>query len=354
MKRKHVTLSILWDEYIAGDPQGYRYSRFCELYRSWEDKISVTMRQAHLGGDKLFVDYAGDTASVVIEQTDAAIVAVGFQHNHADNTSEAQIGLQTMDARFEAETKQALDADPPQRFDISRKVRVFNSKVEFVELEMKGHQIQRCQVTLPNDLVVAIDDPSACKRIKAVFKVIDNAAVIGGDKIEKLVAEMRQTYLKSIPKYGRAILRTGRTAFERELENLSVVVKDFESTILERLSKQIEDSIQGLVDAFLPLVLKNPPKHLSAQVSRVTEDNARRWIKQRLRQVFPSAEDLISRMSLKCIFKGVTYEVLSDAKFQEAIKKLWPLEDWDTPLTEFDAAPGASREIPFSIRHPAN
>ena len=105
---------------------------------------------------------------------------------------------------------------------------VFNSKVEFVELEMKGHQIQRCQVTLPNDLVVAIDDPSACKRIKAVFKVIDNAAVIGGDKIEKLVAEMRQTYLKSIPKYGRAILRTGRTAFERELENLSVVVKDFE------------------------------------------------------------------------------------------------------------------------------
>ena len=68
MKRKHVTLSILWDEYIVGDPHGYRYSRFCELYRSWEDKISVTMRQAHLGGDKLFVDYAGDAASVVIDR----------------------------------------------------------------------------------------------------------------------------------------------------------------------------------------------------------------------------------------------------------------------------------------------
>lgn len=68
MKRKHVTLSILWDEYIAGHPERYRYSRFCELYRSWEDKISVTMRQAHLGGDKLFVDYAGDTASVVIDR----------------------------------------------------------------------------------------------------------------------------------------------------------------------------------------------------------------------------------------------------------------------------------------------
>ena len=49
-------------------PDGYRYSRFCELYRAWEGKLSVTMRQAHAGGDKLFVDYAGDTAPVVIDR----------------------------------------------------------------------------------------------------------------------------------------------------------------------------------------------------------------------------------------------------------------------------------------------
>jgi transposase len=68
LKRKHVTLSILWDEYIARDPEGYRYSRFCELYRTWEGKLSVTMRQTHVGGDKLFVDYAGDTVSVIVDR----------------------------------------------------------------------------------------------------------------------------------------------------------------------------------------------------------------------------------------------------------------------------------------------
>src|SRR5216684_707863 len=68
LRRKHVTLSILWDEYIEQQPDGYRYSRFCELYRAWEGKLSVTMRQAHAGGDKLFVDYAGDTAPVVIDR----------------------------------------------------------------------------------------------------------------------------------------------------------------------------------------------------------------------------------------------------------------------------------------------
>ena len=48
------------------DPEGYRYSRFCELYRIWESKLSVTMRQTHVGGDKLFVDYAGDTVPATV------------------------------------------------------------------------------------------------------------------------------------------------------------------------------------------------------------------------------------------------------------------------------------------------
>src|SRR5512144_806476 len=68
LKRKHVTLSILWDEYIARHPDGYRYSRFCELYQGWASRISVTMRQTHAGGDKLFVDYAGATVPVIIDR----------------------------------------------------------------------------------------------------------------------------------------------------------------------------------------------------------------------------------------------------------------------------------------------
>jgi transposase len=68
LKRKHVTLSIPWEEYIAGELGGYRYSRFCELYRAWEGRLSVTMRQSHAAGDKLFVDYAGDGVPVVIDR----------------------------------------------------------------------------------------------------------------------------------------------------------------------------------------------------------------------------------------------------------------------------------------------
>lgn len=68
MKRKHVTLSVLWEEYIALEPEGYKYSRFCELYHKFKVSIPVTMRQSHAAGDKLFVDYAGDKVSVLVDK----------------------------------------------------------------------------------------------------------------------------------------------------------------------------------------------------------------------------------------------------------------------------------------------
>ena len=60
LRRKHVTLALLWEEYRSEQPDGYQYSRFCELYREWAGRLSVWMRQEHRGGEKLFVDYSGD------------------------------------------------------------------------------------------------------------------------------------------------------------------------------------------------------------------------------------------------------------------------------------------------------
>jgi transposase len=68
MKRPHVTLQLLWAEYRAEHPDGYGYSRFCELYRGFEGKLAPTMRQTHLAGDRLFVDFAGATVPVIVDR----------------------------------------------------------------------------------------------------------------------------------------------------------------------------------------------------------------------------------------------------------------------------------------------
>jgi transposase len=64
LRHKSVTLMLLWQEHKELHPQGHQYSQFCYLYRQWAKKIDPVMRQEHRAGEKLFVDYAGQTVPV--------------------------------------------------------------------------------------------------------------------------------------------------------------------------------------------------------------------------------------------------------------------------------------------------
>jgi transposase len=65
LRRPDMTLSLLWEEYRARSPEGFSYSWFCDLYKEWAGRLKPTLRQVHVAGEKLFVDYAGRTMEVI-------------------------------------------------------------------------------------------------------------------------------------------------------------------------------------------------------------------------------------------------------------------------------------------------
>jgi transposase len=69
LARKSVTLMLLWDEYKAQYPDGYQYSHFADLYRDYAKKLDISMRQVHHAGEKLFIDYCGQTVPVIDKST---------------------------------------------------------------------------------------------------------------------------------------------------------------------------------------------------------------------------------------------------------------------------------------------
>jgi len=69
LRRKGVTLQLLWYEYKQHHPDGYQYSFFCEQYRNWAKKLDPPLRQKHLAGEKMFVDFAGQTKDIVNPST---------------------------------------------------------------------------------------------------------------------------------------------------------------------------------------------------------------------------------------------------------------------------------------------
>jgi len=69
LRKRSVTLKLLWTEYKEAHPDGLQYSQYCDRYRQWASKLNPTMRLAHRAGEKLFVDYAGDTVPIVHPET---------------------------------------------------------------------------------------------------------------------------------------------------------------------------------------------------------------------------------------------------------------------------------------------
>lgn len=65
LKRPGVTLQLLWQEYAQANPLAYKYTSFCIKYREWADGLKRSMRQVHVGGEKLFIDYAGQTVPII-------------------------------------------------------------------------------------------------------------------------------------------------------------------------------------------------------------------------------------------------------------------------------------------------
>jgi len=69
LKRKGVTLQLLWHEYKEKNPDGYQYSQFCRIYQQWAEKLEPCLRQPYRAGEKLFVDYAGQTIPLTDSET---------------------------------------------------------------------------------------------------------------------------------------------------------------------------------------------------------------------------------------------------------------------------------------------
>jgi len=86
LRRPGVTLQLLWEEYRKENSDGYGYSQFCLLYREWCNKLKIYMRQPHVGGEKVFVDYSGKKPCVydpkigVKKEIELFVMAWGASH----------------------------------------------------------------------------------------------------------------------------------------------------------------------------------------------------------------------------------------------------------------------------------
>lgn len=258
-----------------------------------------------------------------------------------------QVGKEELTNTQMQRVKESLDANPPQKFDLARKVNVFNAFIEFVELRLTGLHIARHTVQLPRDLVLALRDDATAKRLLTTFKLVSDESKVAKEaaEVDQRVRALRERYTRSLGDgLGSVILRSKRQAFAAEVKSIREAIEKFQAKVLERLEKELSESRKKLVEGLLPAVKKSTPPALQAQVSgKPTVEVLRRYLDDELARVFPTAQSLIGEMKLEWVPKGVTYETLSNSEFQERVRAAFPYENWDKPFREFEAVPADGR-----------
>lgn len=288
------------------------------------------------------VNYLADSVEMLYQQS--------LHDNTQDRLNLFPNGL-SMQVRPELLTRSKLEStaeelavNPPQSFDVSRQVTVFNSRLEFVELELTGAQIERQVFKFPDEIKkLFTDNLDAQKRLSASYKMIGENSKVSSKELTQQLEKIRSVFLKSVGKLGRVILRAQKQNFEKKLAELKQKIEDYQHSLHKHLTKELEQSKNELVSAVLDRVYNNPPDALKFNVEtpKVTKQQAKQYLNELFDRYMPLPEKLMGAIQLKCIYKGVTYETLKDPDFVAQVQKQFPHVDWQTPLEEYTAAKAA-------------
>lgn len=262
----------------------------------------------------------------------------------AEAGGQASVGKDSISPQKLLETSNDLVRNPPMKFDIARKVRVFNSQIEFVEFELRGHQIGKRKVNIPSDLLGLAKDEKTRKLLHSSFQLIDDDdANISGAEITAEKDLIVKDYLVVLPKFGTVVLRSKKEEFEASVERLRDKIKTFQEDLKSKLQNAIDKNRDSLVKALAPSVIVNPPDRWKKFLPNNPSANEfQKVLDCELSELFGSAEENLKKVEITLIFKGVTYETLKDPDFTKLVKKKIPILDL---FEEYDAAQESQQRL---------
>lgn len=264
----------------------------------------------------------------------------------------SRLGASVNDKATKAEIQavsQDLKQNPPQKFDVARTMRVFNSLIEFVEFELSGTMLERHKASLPAELMGMADDKTTRDLIDAQFRLIDKDSKISGSKLQETKQKIMDDFLTTLPKYGQVILRTKKPEFEARIETFKKEVEQFASEVRQALAAEMEANRKRIIEVLLPSVRRSAPAEWRKQSSGpLSDDQLRRLLDRALAKEFGGAEKHIRAMRVRVVFKGVTFESLTDQEFIKVARdRLSALDELHREFTavQADAASDTRKRV---------
>lgn len=245
------------------------------------------------------------------------------------NDSMREIGLDPINGQDVVRAEESLKANPPKKFDLARRERVFSSQVCFVELEITGYQFTSKKIDLPAEFFV--DDNDTRRRLSNRFKVFDKDNLprdiqferkdgtkvgLSMDFIESEIAAVRKNYLIRAGQWGTVILRKRMGEFQKRVDEIIGMLADYKKHAEERVKANAREICRELAEEIAPRLRDNPPDSLGNRLALAPSaehfiiDYITKSCEMTIEQAFREFDP-----KMKLIEKNITYETFSNPKF---------------------------------------
>lgn len=288
----------------------------------------------------------------------------------------AEIGQKAATPVEVSASLKALKDIPPKIFDLARIERVFESKIQFVELEVTGYRLSSKKVSVPNDLLIG-EDSMLKEKLKNSFALLQGDQMLKVDipeldsnfkpatnsdgqsktvvwseaELEKQRKALYEDFLINVPRFGQVIMRNQRKKFDARIALLRKQIEAFKAAVEKTLVASIETAIDELAKTLLPRIREKVPARYSKYLtgSQPSDDDILGMIRCDLEAAFGGVSEVFNP-ELRCVFKDVTYESIQDNNFKkllgDAMRKAGGEGIVRQLFSEHDAAPEVNGLLP--------
>ncbi|NCC60780.1 MAG: hypothetical protein EOM12_07525 [Verrucomicrobiae bacterium] len=264
-----------------------------------------------------------------------------------------EIGLDPLPEDKLKQAELALERNPPKAFDLARQERVFNSKLEFVELSLTDYKMSKKVMPVSSELMALSDDEKTKNKWRNQFTLFENhdckvKLTYKKRKIDVdeafLDAERKRLdkeYLVAITGYGKVIPIHLKQDFQREIESFRTLLKEYTEGIQKSISKHLEETVNELVLNLLPRFKKNPPPNFKKRqlTDKVGDDEAKGYIRDELENASCKIEQHVAP-KLRVVYKAINYESFHSNDFVEKLNNAFGDNATDRIFEEHDSARG--------------
>jgi hypothetical protein len=278
-----------------------------------------------------------EAGSISVEKPNAIVLSGGAANHIAsaagsdrnEDTSPPEVGNKALEPAKVQQMQADLKANPPKPFDITRKMNVFTSKVQYVEFSASNYRLTTRQIPLPPELVDVADDDlknRISSRIRAPLDGIGKLQIaidydkksesikVDDDWLKKERKRIEDEYTFQINNFGRVILYSDREAFDKAVSRFKTIVEKYQKALHDTLTTKQAEFEKRIVEEFSRRWEQNPPKHFARWGIEVTPENIRAELQQLAGRLFNSAITFDAPV-VKILYKNVAPENVRDDRF---------------------------------------